>query len=110
MSPTRRSALEAALAAAVAAATPESLFALQGRAATNANERFLVVALKDGRRLAVDRLEGKQAYLLTSTAASDGEYTSLEGGQPRRPERQCPGRPGKSRERGVLVHQKRRDD
>jgi hypothetical protein len=79
MSPSRREVLEAALAAALAAATPKSLFAMAERAVAP-SERFLIVTLRDGRLLAVDRSAGRKAYLMSSVPARDGDYALSKSG------------------------------
>jgi hypothetical protein len=79
MKPTRREVVEAALAAAIAAATPASIYAVAERS-VSPDERFLLVALRDGRFLAIDRFDDRRAYLLTELPAPDGEYALSKSG------------------------------
>jgi hypothetical protein len=79
MKPSRREVIAGALVAALAAATPKSLFALSDRSIPG-SQRFLIVTLRDGRRLAIDRLNDKTAFLLTKRPASDGEYPLSRAG------------------------------
>lgn len=75
----RREVLQTALLAAVAAATPESLFAA-AESSVPASERFLIVTLRDGRFLAVDRSQGRKTYLMSTTPARDGLYALSQSG------------------------------
>ena len=73
MTLTRRELVEAALVTALAAATSESLFGFADRMVP-ANERFLVVTLRDGRMLAIDRMDDQKAFILSRRPAANGDY------------------------------------
>lgn len=69
----RREVIEAALVTALAAATSETLLGLVGQAVPT-SERFLIITLRDGRMLAIDRLNDSKAFLLSRRPASNGDY------------------------------------
>ncbi len=73
MNLTRRELVEAALVTALAAATSESLLGFVDRTVPS-NERFLVIALRDGRMLAIDRMDDQKAFVLSRRPASNGDY------------------------------------
>ena len=69
----RREVIEAGLAGALALATSESVLGL-AQLAVPANERFLIITLKDGRMLAIDRANNDKAFLLVRRPATNGEF------------------------------------
>ncbi|SRR6266568_7695181 len=75
----RRAVIESALLSALAAATPKSLFSAAQRSIP-AKARFLIVSLRDGRRLAIDRWNENKAFLLTRKPAPNGEYRLSKSG------------------------------
>lgn len=77
MSLSRRTVVQRALAAAIASAAPSSLFSM---AEASTPDRFLVVTLRDGRLLAIDRLDNRKAFLLSRSTAHDGDYALSRGG------------------------------
>src|SRR5262245_48958764 len=75
MAVTRREVVHSALIAALAVAIPRTVFALQ----LTAKQRFLIVALKNGKHMAIDHVDGKKAYLLSRSPA-DGKYALAKQG------------------------------
>ncbi|GKS57238.1 hypothetical protein YTPLAS18_07650 [Nitrospira sp.] len=82
MNVTRRTIIKSALASALAVATTESLLSAAERSASP-NERYLLVALRNGNYLAIDRVGPKRAFLLTRGPAQDGEYLVAPSGRVR---------------------------
>lgn len=77
VSASRRATIQRALGAALAAATPSSVLALAER---GSRDRFLIVTLRDGRLLAIDRSDNRRAFILTRHAARDGDYALARSG------------------------------
>jgi len=76
----RRTIMKSALASALAVATPQSLLAAAERGASS-NDRYLLVALRDGNYVAIERMGSKKVFLLTRGPAPDGDYVLAQPGR-----------------------------
>lgn len=82
MSISRRGVIKTALASACAVSTPQSLLAAVERRASP-QDRYLIVTLRDGNFMAIDRLGKREVYLLKRVPAPDGDYVLAQPGRVR---------------------------
>ena len=82
MSMSRRDIIKTALASAIAVSTPQSLLAFADRGAPP-QDRYLLLTLRNGNLVAIDRLGKKEVYLLKRVPAPDGDYALAQPGRVR---------------------------